>query len=607
MYFKNYRSMTFIIGILLIYGCSNTINKISSEEKIKQKVDALIAQMTLDEKIGQIAQVDRQYLKTEDDIKTYYLGSLLSGGGSTPPNNNPIAWADMVDRYQTIAMQTRLGIPLLYGIDAVHGHNNVIGAVIFPHNIGLGCANNLDLVEQASFITAKEVTATGINWTFSPCVAVPQDDRWGRQYEGYSESPDIVKALGKASVLGYQGEQLGETHNSILACAKHFLGDGGTIWGTGLENKIDHGDTQIDEQVLRNIHLPGYISAIEADVGSVMISFSSINGVKMHGHKELITDLLKEELGFKGIIVSDWAGLEEIPGDDKSDIEIAMNSGLDMIMIPEHYVEFLATLKGLVLDNKVTMSRIDDAVSRILRIKIKMGLFEQPYSDRSSITEVGSVAHRELAKECVKQSLVLLKNENNVLPISKDIKKLYVVGRGANDIGLQCGGWSITWQGSPGQITPGTTILEGIRNTVANDTQVIYSLNGDGVENAELVVLIVAEDPYAEMNGDRLSPSIEQADKIAISKIKQSGVATVTVIISGRPLIIEDEIDDWDGIIAAWLPGTEGQGIVDVLFGDYNPTGKLSYSWPKTVADIPINYQDIPYDPLFPFGFGLSY
>lgn len=601
------RIISIIIAIIIFCGCSNAIQNNNSDNIINEKVSDLIGQMTIDEKIGQIAQVDRQYLKSEQDIKKYFLGSLLSGGGSTPPVNNPLEWARMVDRYQSIALETRLGIPLIYGIDAVHGHNNVNGAVIFPHNVGLGCMQNPDLVKQASQITAKEVKATGIHWTFSPCIAVPQDDRWGRQYEGYSESIDIVKNLGKASILGYQGDHLGVESNSILACAKHFLGDGGTTWGTGFNGKIDRGDTQIDEQTLRNIHLPGYISAIEAGVGSIMISFSSFNGNKMHGHKELITDLLKEELGFKGIIVSDWAGIGEIQGDDKTDIEIAINAGIDMIMIPDHYIQFLNNLKILVQENRVSMARIDDAVSRILRIKMKMGLFENPYSDRSQIAEIGSDAHRDVAKNCVNQSMVLLKNENEILPISKDLKNIYIVGRGANDIGLQCGGWSISWQGSAGPITSGTTILDGIKNTILDDTQVTYSPNGAGVENADLIVLVIAEEPYAEMEGDRENLQIEEIDKIAVERVQQTNIPTATIIISGRPIIVTEYLNDWDALIAAWLPGTEGQGVAEVLFGDYNPTGKLSFSWPRSMNDIPINIGDVDYNPLFPFDFGLSY
>jgi len=608
MLFKRCLSLVFIsINIVIFIGYSNIDRNKASEELINQKVADLISKMTLDEKIGQIAQVDRKFLKSEEDIKTYFFGSLLSGGSSTPPENNPVAWADMVDRYQSYAMQTRLGIPLIYGIDAVHGHNSVVGAVVFPHNIGLGCTNNPDLVEKASYITAKEVKATGIHWTFSPCVAMPQDDRWGRQYEGYSESSDIVKSLGKASVLGYQGKQLGKNKNSILSCAKHFVGDGGAKWGTGLENKIDHGDLQIDEEKLRNSHLQGYISAIDAGVGSIMISYSSVNGIKMHAHKELITDLLKEELGFDGIVVSDWMGIAEIPGDDKSDIEISINAGIDMIMIPEHYEVFLSTLKELVRNNKISMERINDAVSRILKIKYKMGLFDNPFSNRSNIKDIGSTLHRNIAKECVRQSVVLLKNNNDILPISKEIKNLYVVGQGANDIGIQCGGWTISWQGEIGPITRGTTIFDGILKTVIDKTQVTYSKSGDGISDADLIVLVVSELPYAEMNGDRAIPTIEKHDKVAINNVKNSNIPTVTIILSGRPLIIENEINDWDGLIAAWLPGTEGEGISDVLFGEFKPTGKLSYSWPRSATDIPINIGDIDYDPLYPLGFGLTY
>lgn len=606
---KNQYILTIVLLVLSFMLTITTVNAQDQQAIDMKAIDAKVAQlvesMTLAEKIGQITQVDKRYLKKPSHIKRYYLGSILSGGGSVPDVNQPAAWADMYDEYQAQALQTRLKIPLIYGIDAVHGHNNVVGAVIFPHNIGLGCTNNPDLVRQAAVITAKEVYATGINWTFSPCVAVPRDERWGRTYEGFSESPDIVKVLGKASVEGYQGAALSDAH-TVVACAKHFVGDGGPTWGTGDDEMIDRGDTQVSPEELREIHLPGYIPAIEAGVASVMLSYNSINGNKMHGHSDLVNGLLRNELDFQGIVISDWAGIEEIPGNDKSDIEVGMNAGLDMIMVPEHYQKFIRQLKSLVRSGKVPMSRIDDAVSRILRVKFQLDLFERPYADRSALDEVGSNKHREVARECVRQSVVMLKNDG-LLPQSKDLSRIHVTGRFADDVGAQCGGWTISWQGGNGDITPGTSVLDGIRNTVAASTEVTSSADGSGAEGADLAVVVIGENPYAEMVGDRPDLNLAAEDLAAIEQVKASGTPFVVILISGRPMILGTALDQSNAFLAAWLPGTEGQGIVDILFGDYNPTGKLSYSWPRSMDQIPINIGDDDYDPLFELGFGLSY
>jgi len=604
----NFRHLTVIfLGMMLVIGISQaqTSSIVATQEDIDKKVAQLVESMTLNEKIGQITQVDKRYLKKPSHIKKYFIGSILSGGGSTPAVNEPSAWADMYDGYQSIALQTRLEIPLVYGIDAVHGHNNVVGAVVFPHNIGLGCTNSPDLVRQASAITAREVYATGINWTFSPCVTVPQDDRWGRTYEGYSESPDIVKELGRASVEGYQGQSLAD-ENTILACAKHFIGDGGPTWGTGKEGMIDRGNTVVSEEILRKIHLPGYLSTIDAGVGSIMISYNSINGTKMHGNGDLINGLLRGELGYPGLIVSDWAGIGEIPGKDKSDIEIAMNAGFDMIMVPEHYQKFIRHLKSLVKSGRVPMSRIDNAVSRILRIKFQLDLFERPYADRSNIDMIGSDKHRQVARECVRQSVVMLKNDG-ILPFAKDLSRVHVTGRFADDVGAQCGGWTISWQGSSGDITPGTSVLEAVKNTVGASTEVTTSADGSGTSGAELAVVVIGEKPYAEMNGDRKDLSLSHEDIAAVKQVKASGVPFVVVLLSGRPMILGNMLDDCNSFLAAWLPGTEGQGIADVIFGDYNPTGRLSYSWPQSMDQIPVNFGDENYSPLFELGYGLSY
>jgi beta-glucosidase len=583
------------------------------------RVQALLSNMTLDEKIGQMTQAEQDALKDIGDIRKYCLGSLLSGGNSDPKEGNSLqAWADMVDRYQSEALKTRLAIPLLYGVDAVHGHNNVLGAVVFPHNIGLGCTRNPALVERAARITAEEVRATGINWAFAPCVTVPRDERWGRTYEGYGETPELAKTLGEAAVRGFQGIDLANPRD-VLACAKHFAGDGGTAFGTGTAKKegsnerypLDRGDARIDEKSLREIHLQGYFSTVQAGVGSIMPSYSSWNGVKCSGSRDLLTRILKEEMKFEGFLISDYNATDELPGNYKSQVEQSVNAGMDMMMVPTRYAEFFETLKSLVDEGKVPMSRIDDAVKRILRVKFAMGLMDKSRSvlaDKSLWKSFGSAEHRQVARQCVRESLVLLKNERKALPVSKQLNRIHVAGKSADDIGNQCGGWTIPWQGASGNVTTGgTTILQAIRNTAAKSTQVTYAKDGSGAAGADVGIVVIGETPYAEMLGDRTDLALAPEDMEAIRNIKLQGIPVVVVLLSGRPMIIDQALNQGDAFIAAWLPGTEGQGVADVLFGDYKPTGKLSHSWPKSMSQIPINIGDARYDPLFKYGFGLSY
>ena len=581
---------------------------------VMDRVLNLLSYMTLEEKIGQMTQVDRQFLDGDKNIGTYFLGSLLSGGGSTPAKNFPKSWAEMYDGYQKIALSTRLSIPIIYGIDAVHGHNNVVGATIFPHHIGLGCTNNPQLIEDVYRATAEEIAATGIDWDFAPCLAVPRDERWGRTYEGFGETPDIVKKMAAAAVRGLQTDQL-DGPTSILACAKHFIGDGGTKWGTGLNEKLDQGNTQVTDQELREIHLPGYLPALEAGVGTIMPSYSQINSEYMHMNNDLLNGLLKKELDFKGFVVSDWQGLERMVGHDdyKTNIIAGINAGIDMVMVPgaekyggQTYTNFINLLIESVKEGSVSENRINDAVARILKIKFKMGLFERPYSDKSLLSKVGSKEHRNIAREAVKQSLVVLKNDG-VLPLSKDLGHIHVAGKNADNLGNQCGGWTISWQGESGPITKGTTIYEAIQVAVNSVTNVTYSKNGSGAKGADVGRVVIGETPYAEMEGDRESLVLDKEDLAAIDRIKKAGVPVVVIIVSGRPLIIADELDKWAGLIAAWLPGSEGKGVADVIFGDYNPTGRLSVSWPRSMEQIPINFGDSDYDPLFEYGFGLSY
>ncbi|MEW6702283.1 MAG: glycoside hydrolase family 3 N-terminal domain-containing protein [Bacteroidota bacterium] len=591
----------FLFSFLLIINSCSKEDVIVYPPGLNNRVEELLVQMTLDEKIGQMIQVDRgAVINNPQDITNYYIGSILSGGGSAPNNNLASGWAELYDAFQNYALKTRLKIPIIYGIDAVHGHNNVYGAVIFPHNIGLGATRNPELVEQAARVTAEEVAGTGIDWTFAPVVAVPQNERWGRTYEGFGESPDLVKLMSAAAVRGFQGIDLGSA-TTILATAKHFLGDGGTT------NGKDQGDTQGDEANLRRIHLPGYLSSIDAGVGSIMISFSSINGQKMHGSKYWITDVLKGELKFEGFVVSDWGGIDQLPGDFKSDVQTSINAGIDMVMLPYDYKNFFVTMKQLVSENKISTIRINDAVRRILKTKFQLGLFERPFTDRSLTSNVGSAEHRAVARNAVRQSLVLLKNENNFLPLKKNYTRIHVAGKGANDIGIQCGGWTITWQGSEGNITIGTTVYQAIKKAVSPTTQVTYSSDGSGAGGADAGVVVIGEKPYAEGAGDRSYLNLSIEDLAVINKMKITGIPFVTILISGRPMIIDDALSNSNSFIAAWLPGTEGDGIADVLFGDYKPTGKLPHSWPKNMKQIPINIGDVNYDPLFPYGYGLTY
>ncbi len=597
-------------AIVMIFMLTVTLNIAQSqkEKAVQKKVNDLISQMTLEEKIGQMTQVDYDAIKANiKDIGKYFIGSILCGGNSEPDDITPAGWANLYDKFQNVALKTRLRIPIIWGIDAVHGHNNVDGATIFPHNIGLGASRNPKLVEQVAAVTSAEMRGTGVQWDFAPCVAVSRNEKWGRSYESYSENPELVKILGAAFVKGMQGNDLSDKTSS-LACVKHFLGDGGTT------NGKDQGNTEVDEATLRKIHLPGYISAIKAGAKSIMPSYSSWNGVKMHGNKYLLTDVLKGELGFKGFLVSDWAAIDQLDKDYKTAIEKSINAGLDMAMIPNgqgqknNYIEFITLLKELVNEGKVPVSRIDDAVRRILTVKFETGVFDNPLTEKSLTPLVGSKANREIARDAVRQSLVLLKNENNLLPLSKNLKRIHVTGKSADDIGNQCGGWTISWQGKSGNvISGGTTILQAIKNTVSNSTQVTTSKDGSGAEGADVCIVAVGELPYAEMIGDRQDLTLSKEDADAIQKAKSSGVPVVVLLLSGRAMIIEPELNKSNAFIACWLPGTEGQGVADVLFGDFKPVGKLPISWPKNMNQIPINIGDANYDPLFPYGFGLTY
>jgi len=575
------------------------------------QVEKLMLGMTLDEKVGQMTEADENAIKDPGDVRKYYLGSVLNGGGSDPKAGNSLqAWTDMVDRMQQEAMGTRLGIPLIYGVDAVHGHNNVPGAVIFPQNVGMGCARDPQLVQNEERVTAEEVRATGINWAFAPCVAVPRDIRWGRTYEGYGESSELPRLMAGPAVTGFQGNDLSNPL-AVAACAKHYAGDGGTTWGTGLNHKIDQGDTRVDEATMRRLFLPGYISAVQAGVATIMPSYSSWNGQKCSASKRLMTDILKDEMGFQGFLISDWAALNELPGDYKTQIATSINAGMDMVMVPDRYPLFFADLKELAQEGKVPMSRIDDAVKRILRVKAAMGLLDKkrsPLADRRLWKSFGSPEHRQVARQAVRESVVLLKNARQTLPISKQAAWIHVAGKSADDLGNQCGGWTIKWQGQSGDVTPGgTTILAAIRKAVGPNSKVTFSKDGTGARGASVGVVVVGETPYAEGEGDSNNLNLAAEDLRTIDNVKRAGIPVAVILLSGRPMVLGDALDMSDAFLAAWLPGTEGEGVADVLFGDYKPTGKLSFSWPRSMAQVPIHQGDANYDPLFPYGFGLTY
>ncbi len=579
-------------------------------------VESLINQMTLEEKVGQMTQVEKNSL-TPNDVTTYFIGSVLSGGGGVPNPNTPEKWVQMVRSFQDAALATRLAIPLVYGVDAVHGHNNVKDAVIFPHNNALGCTRDPELVREIARITASELLATGVHWDFAPAVSVPQDIRWGRSYEGFSEDTGIVTELATAYINGLQ-----DSGNRVLGSVKHFLGDGGTRWGTtrtydwlagnfqapGDSFKIDQGDNQDSEADLRRVHLAPYRAAIDAGAINIMVSFSSWQGLKMHAHKYLLTDVLKGEMGFQGFLVSDWMAVHQLDRDFYTAVVSAINAGVDMVMVPFDFKSFITTLMLAVHNGDVSMARIDDAVRRILQAKVWMGMFENPFGLPETVSSVGSEAHREVARKSVHKSVVLLRNELGALPLHKGARIL-VGGRGADNIGMQCGGWTIDWQGSHGAITCGKSIVTGMRELVDDPSQIAHSVDGTfaGGMKIEIGVAVVGETPYAEGLGDNGSLTLPQEDIDLIDRMRQQCEKLVVILLSGRPLIVSDIIEKADAFVAAWQPGSEAIGVADLLFGDVPFSGKLSFSWPRSIEQVPLSaLKQHPDGPLFPLGFGLT-
>ncbi|MEN5270301.1 exo 1,3/1,4-beta-D-glucan glucohydrolase [Stenotrophomonas sepilia] len=598
---------------------------LAADPALEKRITDLMAGMTVEDKVGQLVQGDIASV-TPDDVRRYRLGSILAGGNSDPGGRydaSPAEWLALADAFYDASMDTSKGgkaIPLLFGIDAVHGQSNIIGATLFPHNIGLGATRNPELLRQIGGITALETRVTGMEWTFAPTVAVPQDDRWGRTYEGYSESPDVVASYAAAMVEGLQGrvgtpEFLDGRH--VIASVKHFLGDGGTTDGK------DQGDTRISESDLVRIHAAGYPPAIAAGAQTAMASFNSVNGEKMHGHRHYLTDVLKGRMNFGGFVVGDWNGHGQVKGCTTTDCPATINAGLDMAMASDSWKGFYETTLAAVKDGRITPQRLDDAVRRILRVKFRLGLFEAGRPSTRAVggqfALIGAPAHRAVARQAVRESLVLLKNQNGLLPLSPK-QRILVAGDGADDVGKQAGGWTLNWQGTGTtrkDFPNADTIYEGIaRQARAAGGEAVLAVDGRYAVKPEVAVVVFGEDPYAEFQGDRPTLAYKpgnETDLALLKRLKADGIPVVAVFLSGRPLWVNREINAADAFVAAWLPGSEGAGIADVLLRgsdgrvQHDFKGKLSFSWPRTATQYANNVGQKDYDPLFALGYGLTY
>ncbi|HEX7026969.1 MAG TPA: exo 1,3/1,4-beta-D-glucan glucohydrolase [Gammaproteobacteria bacterium] len=627
-----------LLGLFLIPACNNEVRQsvkdieiwpqvsspVRDTDAVGKKVEDLLARMTVEEKVGQIMQAEIQAI-TPEEARIYHIGSILNGGGSTPhrkKNATAADWLAMADAFYKASVTPDGGaaIPIIWGTDAVHGHGNVIGATLFPHNIGLGAARNPELIRQIGVATASEVRATGIDWVFAPTLAVAQNDRWGRSYESYSEDPELVRVYAAAMVKGLQGEpgtQAFLSDQRVIATAKHFLADGGTAGGD------DQGDARISERELVEIHNPGYPAAIEAGVQTVMASFSSWNGEKLHGHKYLLTDVLKGRMGFDGFVVGDWNGHGQLPGCTNASCPQAINAGIDLLMVTHDWKAMIENTLAQVRSGEISMARLDDAVRRILRVKVRAGLFDgkSPSERVGNRSAVGNSRHRALARQAVRESLVLLKNSNKLLPLSPR-QTILVAGDGADNISKQAGGWSVTWQGTDttNQDFPGaTSIYKGISDAVESAGGKAV-LSADGEYPADLkpdvAIVVYGEDPYAEGQGDITTLEFEPRLKNNLALLKKftaQGIPTVSLFISGRPLWVNPELNASDAFVALWLPGSEGAGVADVIVADkdgnprYDFKGRLSFSWPRTPLQEVLNPHHPNYDPLFRLGYGLTY
>jgi beta-glucosidase len=592
--------------------------------EVEHAVAALLARMSPEEKVGQVIQAEIGQV-TPEDVRRYHLGSILNGGGSHPggkKRTSPAEWLALADAFYDASMDTWDGgpaIPVIWGCDAVHGHANVIGATVFPHNIGLGATRNPDLLRRIGEVTAVEILVTGLDWNFAPTVAVVRDDRWGRTYEGYSEDPEVVRGCAGAMVRGLQGDPHSagflDGHH-VIATAKHFIGDGGTLGGR------DQGDNTSSEKELRDIHAAGYVAALEAGVQTVMASYSSWHGRKLHGFQELLTGVLKDRMGFDGFVVGDWNGHGQLQGCSDGNCPAAINAGVDMFMVPNEWRALYRHALAQVRSGVIPIARLDDAVRRILRVKMRAGMFERgrpssrPLAGRTDL--FGSPEHRAAARQAVRESLVLLKNNGRLLPLRRDLNVL-VAGDGANDIGKQCGGWTISWLGdgnTNADFPGGASIWDGIRELVkgAGGTATL-SEDGRFEARPDVAIAVFGEDPYAETPGDRDTLEFRSGKRGGarlLRSLKAVGLPVVSVFLSGRPLWVNRELNASDAFVAVWLPGSEGRGVADVLFRAadgsvaHDFTGRLSYSWPRWPGEGPLNRGDPRYDPLFPFGFGLS-
>lgn len=585
---------------------------------VEERVEALLAQMTLEEKAAQMVQPEQNGLQYFS-VKKYGIGSVLSGGGSAPRTGNGAdKWQKHVDSFKQAALESRLGIPLIYGVDAVHGHSNIDGATIFPHNIGLGAADDAELMERMGAVVAEEVRATGIQWTFAPTLANPQNEMWGRTYEGFGEDADLVARLGEAFVKGAQGD-LGDSN--VVATAKHYIGEGYTV------NGINQGDVKMAEAefetLLRDTLLKPYKAAVDAGVRTVMVSFNSVNGLKCHENSYLVNDVLKGDLGFTGFVIGDYNGVQQVSGSTyKEQIANAVNGGVDMLMEPYTWEEVIKHIVANVEDGSISQERVDDAVRRILRVKFEAGLFEEQIgsdTENALLAEFGSDEHREVAREAVRKSLVLLKNDTvngqTAMQALADSNNILVIGKKANDIGVQCGGWTISWQGSAGDIIEGTTILESLQNA-AGDKTITHNEDGAISGSEDAIIVVVGEMPYAETNGDRSTSNLmlDAADRGLLQSMEESlaaarakGVPAILLLMTGRPVEIGSYVDDFDAIVEAWLPGTEGDGVADVLLGEYDFNGTLTYTWTWTAEDIATKFEVGNEDKiLFKYGTGLK-
>lgn len=587
-------TIIFLTTIIFTTGFKKSVSELPSTDE--EKISSIVNGLTLEEKIGQMTLVEKNSIKP-GDIRRKSIGAILSGGGGAPAFNTPQNWHEMIMNYQAEALSSSSKIPLLYGIDAVHGNGNVQGAVIFPHQIGIGAAGNKDLAKKVAEVTAAEMIATGANWNFSPGLNMPKELRWGRVYENFSTDPDLTAELGSAYVEGMADQK-------VLATPKHFIGEGLEEWGSSKSYKVDQGDVMATEEEMKRIYLKPFKSAVDSGAMSIMVSRSSWNGKKISSDRSLLTAWLKQELGFKGFLVSDWGAIDQISDDGYENVISSINAGMDMVMVPTDYDKYMNNIIFAVKNGEIPMARIDDAVTRILRAKMSIGLLDETSPYDKSPDSIGSAEHRKLARQSVSESLVLLKN-NGVLPIEKNKKKILIVGKGGDDVGMQSGGWTIDWQGVSGWNFLGTSIYKALSNEFPA-SRITYNEKASArpAGRFDVGIAVVGEQPYAEGVGDKADLRLSAQDMENITFARQSSKKVIVIILSGRPLVLGAALGKADAVVAAWLPGSEGEGIADVLSGKKDFTGRLPFNWPKDMSQVRNVSGD---NPLFSRGFGLSY